>query len=301
MEAKEQPTGPAPADALAAGLEAGVSLPPPPDSSPARAPAPPITEPSSEPDPGPRGWRKFFAIVGIVAAFPFLLTIPGWIALSAYRKWKSGERAQPTWLIIWGVIASLLFLVAFVVGLTDPNGSTRSAVTAQPSTASVTSSPEKNTMVPEVKETFPGRVVGERLTLQVRSLGVVSDCSEGQFRRLGFRTAYIFSCSDVAGSQYDPYLFYLELRNRTQRAVGVSLARIVLTTRNGDSQGPVNVRRDADKPEAFLAAHALIPPRGSVRGWVAFDGQIGFVPDRLVYIDAGQSLTIEFAGGYRIH
>lgn len=118
MEGRSSIERPALGDA--AGPGTGSTLPPPP-------PVPWNREPVAAPaqlkeSVGPRGWRKFFAIAGIVFAFPFLLTIPGWIALSAYRKWKAGERQQPTGLIVWGVIATLLFSFAFVSGLVQDAG-----------------------------------------------------------------------------------------------------------------------------------------------------------------------------------
>jgi hypothetical protein len=102
-------------DAWAADRSPGTVMPPPPNpvSAAALGPGPQIGATPLERPTGPRGWRKFFAIVGIVLAFPFLLTIPGWIALSAYRKWKAGERQQPTGLIVWGVVATLLFSYVF--------------------------------------------------------------------------------------------------------------------------------------------------------------------------------------------
>jgi hypothetical protein len=70
--------------------------------------------PSPESDSAPKGWRKFFAIAGIVFGFTVLLTIPGWIALNTYREWKRGQRGEPKLLIGWGVIASLLYSLAFI-------------------------------------------------------------------------------------------------------------------------------------------------------------------------------------------
>lgn len=112
----------------------GTPVPPPP---PAPFPAGPVKA------SGPHGWRKFFAIAGIVFAFPFFLTIPGWVALSAYRKWKSGERAQPTGLIAWGVIACVFFLAVVVTaqvsklaGSTEPTA-TGPAVAEDPGTSVV--------------------------------------------------------------------------------------------------------------------------------------------------------------------
>ena len=75
-----------------------------------KPPAP--TEPT-----GPHGWKKFFAVMGIIGGFFFLLTIPGWIALSTYNKWKRGERDEPGLLIGWGALVSLCLAVTFVIGV----------------------------------------------------------------------------------------------------------------------------------------------------------------------------------------
>jgi len=85
-------------------------------------PAPAWTLPEARPDV--RGWKKFFAIAGIVFGFLVLLTIPGWWGLSVYRQWKAGTRPQPNGLIAWGVIASilcsLLLLAASTGSLSTP-------------------------------------------------------------------------------------------------------------------------------------------------------------------------------------
>ena len=90
-----------------AGKEPGTLLPPPPNPSQA-----------GQDGDRPKGWRKFFAIVGVVGAFFFFLTIPGWMCLSTYRKWKRGQyvgrggRTQPTGLIAWGIIFSTVVVIA---------------------------------------------------------------------------------------------------------------------------------------------------------------------------------------------
>ena len=61
----------------------------------------------------PRGWNKFVAIVGIVTGFFFLLTIPGWIALTSYRRWKRGETTGRG-LLVWGYIAIGIWILAFL-------------------------------------------------------------------------------------------------------------------------------------------------------------------------------------------
>ena len=90
-----------------AGKEPGTLPPPPHDPSQA-----------GQYEDRPKGWRRFFAIVGVVGAFFFFFTIPGWMCLSTYRKWKRGQyvgpkgRTQPTGLIAWGVIFSAVVVIA---------------------------------------------------------------------------------------------------------------------------------------------------------------------------------------------
>ena len=86
---------------------------------------------------GPRGWRKFFAVSGIVGGFLILFTIPGWAALGTYRRWKSGQRGQPNLLIAWGVCFVLLcsaFVVVEVAVRVAPAGTAKalSGIVPQP-------------------------------------------------------------------------------------------------------------------------------------------------------------------------
>jgi hypothetical protein len=113
VDGKHSATGSRTGDTWAPGSGTGPPLPLPPPA-PVRGPviAPAGTPPES--DAGPKGWRKFFAIAGIVTGFTVLLTIPGWIALNTYREWKRGQRGEPKLLIGWGVIASLLYSLAFI-------------------------------------------------------------------------------------------------------------------------------------------------------------------------------------------
>jgi hypothetical protein len=60
-------------------------------------------------------WKRIGAVLGVVWAFFFLLTIPGWLALSHYRKWKRDEIATPFGLIWWGYGFSTLLLFMVVV------------------------------------------------------------------------------------------------------------------------------------------------------------------------------------------
>ena len=65
-------------------------------------------------------WKRFGAIMGVVGGFFFFLTIPGWIALSHYRKWKRNEIPTPNGLIAWGYIWLGLLALVLIVGATSP-------------------------------------------------------------------------------------------------------------------------------------------------------------------------------------
>jgi hypothetical protein len=97
-------------DAWAAGPAAPIPpLPPRPDVVPTIAPATTSSYATAE------TWKRVGAVLGVVWAFFFFLTIPGWIALSRYRKWKRGESTTPFGLIWWGYGFGALFVFGMVV------------------------------------------------------------------------------------------------------------------------------------------------------------------------------------------
>jgi len=202
------------------------------------------------------------------------------------------------------VLLAAAVATAFMLGRHDSRSALQPQATPIPSSSSTPSPSDDTTsqQAPaEVRTRFPGNVNGVRLQFVSYPLGVASSCREGQYRpRSRYLTAYFFSCSDVAGSPFQPYIFYVRLTNRTKRPVTISLSYFVVVTRAGDSQAAVDVRSDAAKPEAFIPPHSVIPPHASLRGWIAFDGRLAFVPTRLSYIDGQQTLTVEFAGARRV-
>lgn len=136
MDGKHGASGSSTGERWAPGSGAGPPLPLPP-APPVHGPViPPVGTPTAESDSGPMGWRKFFAVAGIVTGFTVLLTIPGWIALNTYREWKRGQRGEPKLLIGWGVISSLLYLLAFIGVATGvvyvPNGPSSARPSAPP-------------------------------------------------------------------------------------------------------------------------------------------------------------------------
>jgi len=57
-------------------------------------------------------WKRVGAILGIIWAFFFLFTIPGWLALGHYKKWKRNEIPTPFGLIWWGYGFSAVVVIA---------------------------------------------------------------------------------------------------------------------------------------------------------------------------------------------
>lgn len=49
-----------------------------------------------------------------MAAFPFFLTIPGWIALGSYRKWRDGRLSRPNFAFFWAGLFTVLLAVGIV-------------------------------------------------------------------------------------------------------------------------------------------------------------------------------------------
>lgn len=104
-------------DSWAAGPAAAMPpLPPRPDVAPtlgAAASARPTTTTCSY--RAAETWKRIGAVLGIIWAFLFLFTIPGWIALSRYRKWKRDEITTPFGLIWWGYGFGVLVVFTMVV------------------------------------------------------------------------------------------------------------------------------------------------------------------------------------------
>ena len=85
-----------------------------------RRPDRPISAADVWTKPG-KPWERGWAIVGVVLAFPFFLTIPGWIGLDHYHKWQRRERPRPTGFIVWGIFMTG-WIVVFVVVLAATRG-----------------------------------------------------------------------------------------------------------------------------------------------------------------------------------
>jgi hypothetical protein len=66
-------------------------------------------------------WKRVGAVLGVIWAFFFFLTIPGWIALGHYRKWKRDEIRTPYGLIWWGYIFGGLLVLGVLASVASPS------------------------------------------------------------------------------------------------------------------------------------------------------------------------------------
>src|SRR4051812_725577 len=61
-------------------------------------------------------WNRVVAVVGVVFAFFFLLTLPGWFAAKSYGRWKRYE-GDGRGLLIWGYITIAFWVVVGISAL----------------------------------------------------------------------------------------------------------------------------------------------------------------------------------------
>jgi hypothetical protein len=59
--------------------------------------------------------QEVFAIVGITAGFLFLLTIPGWYGIRAWRRYRQGEPSSIRSYFYFGVIVSAFIVLVVVI------------------------------------------------------------------------------------------------------------------------------------------------------------------------------------------
>jgi hypothetical protein len=61
-----------------------------------------------------RWWEQVLMWIGLVLGFVIFLTIPGWIGLASYRRWKRGEIERPIFPIVFGGILVAAWAAAIV-------------------------------------------------------------------------------------------------------------------------------------------------------------------------------------------
>jgi hypothetical protein len=94
--------------------------PPRPDAQPTSTPAPRIHFSASQAYEEAESWKRIGALLGVIWAFLFFLTIPGWLAMSHRKKWKRGAIGTPFGLIWWGYGFGVLLLIA-VISMSQPS------------------------------------------------------------------------------------------------------------------------------------------------------------------------------------
>jgi hypothetical protein len=77
-------------------------------------------------------FQKFLAVVGIVAGFFFLLTIPGWLGIRAWGRYKRGEPSSIRAYMWFGGIAGSLFLFGILASVVAQFASTENVSPAEP-------------------------------------------------------------------------------------------------------------------------------------------------------------------------
>lgn len=135
-------------------------------------------------------------------------------------------------------------------------------------------------------------------------LGEYPDCRLHAFTT-GKRTrgAYETDCRswETTGDGYELLIFYVVLKNRTDRAIRFSLRDFLLVARrNRASYPPVNVRSQAAQPPNYLPETAIIAPRSNLVGFLTFDGRATIVPARISYVSRDQVLTVRFSGRHTV-
>jgi hypothetical protein len=105
---------------------------------------------------GPRigPWENRLVILGVIWLFPVFLTIPGWMALKRYRRWRAGELKRPNVILVWGLLMSTLMLMGAVVqvtGMADETG---------PSTSAAVVGPDQHADDPQASNAYAKHVVG---------------------------------------------------------------------------------------------------------------------------------------------
>jgi hypothetical protein len=149
------------------------------------------------------------------------------------------------------------------------------------------------------------RAFGERLTFWVDELGRDFGCRMHSYQDGAIRRkAFLSHCPFLESQDYQVILFSITLKNEIDRPLRFNLRNFVLTDRDGDTWGPVNIRSVEGVAVAnYIPERGILPPRAKVDGWLTFDARTGGKPPvagRLSYIDGGQTLTVQFQGKHTV-
>lgn len=148
--------------------------------------------------------------------------------------------------------------------------------------------------------------IGEWYTLGVGDVSRRYSCHLHAFVLPGMdpRGAYLTTCGFLSERGHEVLLLYAFLRNATGQAIRFDLHDFVLTSRDGSTFGPVNIRSVGGVAAAnYIPENGNLPPHAKVDGWLTFDARTGgdlLIPDSLSYVDRGQTLTIVFEGKHNV-
>lgn len=190
---------------------------------------------------------------------------------------------------LWG-FTRLLFgggeaVTSYATGPTGPNGAGGASFAPPPPEGSVT-------------ETFPIAALGTRLELKVVALGDHPGVchAEGLLISADVRSVYHHGCDDA--EEIDRAYFLVELTNLTDSRVPLELDRFTVVDVDGSSHETLPVPPVGAPTSRFFPPSLTLGPGTGVKRWVTIDGTDGARPERLVYLDGEETLTVRFRGDW---
>jgi hypothetical protein len=226
-----------------------------------------------------------------------------------------GPRARRSPILISALVLLAMAVAALTIYLvTKPDAEPAARASAPSNSASPAPSPPENspssspvkdeiqTVVNGSFNAKKGYSRGERLIFGVLWQDLPDDeCRVHTYAVVQPRGAFESDCRSWEQSGHDVLFFLVRFENRSDRAVSLRLPNFVLSSRDGRSFAPINVRSEAEYPTSFLPPRFQLPPGARWRGFVTFDGHvIGMVPDRLSYVDGNQTLIQLFKGKHAV-
>ncbi len=146
-----------------------------------------------------------------------------------------------------------------------------------------------------VSATFPGPATGTRLRVKVNALGDrPSVCTAEGLRIAGdVRTVYHHRCG---GEELDRLYFLVEVTNVSDGRVPVSVESFVVVDVSDEAHEALPNPPPGAPATRFFPRSLALGPGAMIRRWVTVDGSDGERPDRLIYSDGPERLTIRFRG-----
>jgi hypothetical protein len=202
------------------------------------------------------------------------------------------QRRRTPWVIL--ALAVLGAAVWTAVSLAGRGENTTPTATPTPSgqtSASPTSSPTGPPGT-TVSAEFPGTAKADTATLQVQPLAPKdARCTT---HTVGGNAAYVSDCLDWADRAPVLYFFYVTLQNKDTDTL--EWRRGAFTVSGGDTYKPIEVRKQAGDPTAFLPKQGTLGSGDSIAAYLVFEVDRAFDPSSLQYEGQGLSLAIQFVG-----